>query len=209
MNRLRAEQFDQVPIESPIISLKRELLGTVGKVEEIEKERDIVSELAAKNKTAGVDAALIREKERQTSDPADPKSPFVYFVRLRLAEIFNLPDDNAIKFYSSTSGSPNKTVAERDYGVDGFFELDWKGKVLRVPIGITLQPRSNPNALIYDLTRDFPIHGRFEKGDKGRELVGLSDSERRFFRTTASDLASKVKRRFEELIKIVEEKEKK
>ncbi|HXK35159.1 MAG TPA: hypothetical protein VJ103_01470 [Candidatus Paceibacterota bacterium] len=203
--RLGPEKFEITPGESVAMSLRRELLGAAKNVEEIEKEREIVAEIAAKAKTSLFNAALIREKERKSGNPTNPNSPFANFARLRIAEGLDLPDDEVLKFYSSVSGSKNQTVLERDFKVNAFLELEREEDALIVPISLTTRSEENPYALVYDLPKDFPIHGRFEKN----EFIGLLPSEEKLFRDAVQDLANQISRRFKHLIEIEKSKKEK
>ncbi len=198
---LSAEKFEIVPNEPPVVSLRRELLDTVKNVEEIDKEREIVANLAEKNKTIQLDAAFVREKDRKSGDPTNPNSPFANFIRMRAAEFLDLPDEDAFKFYSAASASQNKTVLERDYKIDAFFELEREEGNIIVPINLTIRPEENSNALVYVLSKDFPIHGRFSKGGKG-EFAGLSEGEEILFNKSVAELGKKIAGRFKHLIEI-------
>ncbi|OGI61418.1 hypothetical protein A2645_00110 [Candidatus Nomurabacteria bacterium RIFCSPHIGHO2_01_FULL_39_9] len=202
---LGPEKFEIVPTESLETSLKRELLGKVQKVADIEEERDVVAKIADKQKIDLLNAAFLREKDRQNSDPINPNSPFANFTRLNVIELLDLPNDEDLKFYTAVSDSNNKTVLERDFSIDAFLELNReKAESIIIPINLTTKIKENSKAIVFDLPKDFPLHGYFKRN----KFAGLEPDEEKLFFKYVNSLANEVTRRIKYIIEITENEEK-
>jgi len=195
----RFEKREYNPVEKAGESLEQELFGVMKNVEEISEERRRVEERAKRKNISELDAAIEEVKSRQTENPINPRSPFANSVRIKISDILDLEKDDALKFYTAISNTKNKTMLDRDFGIDGFFELEEESDKFIVTIDLTNnQSKFAAKAKIVEyLPDDFPIQARFEKNT----LAGLTPSELQIFDKYTNDLAEKVADQFKKLIK--------
>jgi hypothetical protein len=195
-----SKSFEYTPGEKAGESLERELLGIVKDVGTIEEEQEKVRKRMEFYKLSEFDAALEEVKTKQTQKPENPKQPFANFVCKHLVDLFNLDEDEKLKFYSAVSGTKNKTVLDRDFGVDFFLELEQENKKLVVTVDIThrLFKGAQKADIVFSLPNDFPTHAYF---DEKNRIAGLNESEYEIFNKYTEELAQQIAQKLEESTK--------
>ncbi|PCI18988.1 hypothetical protein COB64_04440 [Candidatus Wolfebacteria bacterium] len=183
--------FEYVPGERLGEALERELLGVVKDVGTIEEERQKVHDRMKRDNLLEEKAAMEEVKERQTQNPENPQQPFINSVQKELVYLLDLEENTKLKFYTAVSNTENKTMLDRDFGIDAFFELEQEeGEPVTVPIDVTLkQFKSSPKVMILSFPDDFPSHARF---DERGMIAGLSDSDYNTFQKYAEDVAQQI-----------------
>ena len=199
MNRI-FEKREYNPGELGGESLERELFGVVRDVKDIEEERKKVEERMKKSNITEEEAAMEEVKTRQTENPTNPRSPFANYVRVKVLDLLDIDSNDALKFYTAVSNTKNKTMLDRDFGIDAFLELIAQEKNLVVSIDLTnnISKTSAKAEIVEYIPDDFPIQARFEKN----QLAGLNEAELQSFDKYTDELAEKVADKFKKLIKL-------
>jgi len=176
--------------------IERELLGTVKITKDIREERSGVEKMARQKNITEFDAALEDIRNRQSGNPLDPSQPFASFVRARVVDELKLSDEDEknLKFFTAVSGSENKTVLDRDFGIDAFVEFLAKNKksiIITLDVTLKLLKENQKAEIVFSIPEDFPAHARFENN----KLVGLTAREQDIFFKYIADLASQIAER--------------
>lgn len=189
--------FEYFGGELPGEAMEIELLGTVKDIGTIQEERKKVHDRMDRDNIEELEAAIEEVKERQTQNPIFPNTPFARFLHQEIDERIDLEDTTKLKFYSAVSNTKNKTMLDKDFGIDAFIEFEQEtGEPIIVSIDVTLKPyKENPKAdIVFSLPDDFPLHARFEKG----QLASLSESDQKTFykyvKYLAIEVADKIKK---------------
>lgn len=77
-------------------------------------------------------------KKRQPTNPSNPGKPFPRDIRVETMDVLGIDDPeecNAVRFYTAIN-SP----LDRYFGVDGFIEVPYQGRIYRVTFDVTTNP---------------------------------------------------------------------